>query len=90
MAAARRADPGVGLHSTLAGVNFRHTTLWRFDMRKIIATTIAAAAVVAFTASAALAFGDCSGGKYQQTVKTDAPITTAQTPILQPAPKTDG
>ena len=59
-------------------------------MRKLIVTTIATAAVAAFTAGSALAFGDCSGGKYQQTVKTDSPITTAQTPISQPAPKTGG
>lgn len=59
-------------------------------MRKLIATTIATAAVVAFTAGSAFAFGGCSGGKHQQTVKTDQPITTAQTPIPRPSSKAGG
>jgi len=52
-------------------------------MRKILTTSLATAAVFAFTAGTAMAMGDCSGGKHQQSVKTDAPVTTAQTPIPQ-------
>ena len=47
-------------------------------MRKILTTSLATAAVFAFTAGTAMAMGDCSGGKHQQSVKTDAPVTTAQ------------
>lgn len=57
-------------------------------MRRILTATIAGVAIAAFTAGSAMAFGGCAGGKHQQTVKTDAPVTTAQTP--KPTPKTDG
>ncbi len=59
-------------------------------MRKMLSTVLASAAVVAFTAGSALAFGDCSGSKHQQSVKTDAPVTTAQTPAPQPSTKSGG
>jgi hypothetical protein len=57
-------------------------------MRKILTTTLATTAIVAFTAGSAMAFGGCNGGKHQQSVKTDKPLTTAQTPIPRPTPKT--
>jgi hypothetical protein len=59
-------------------------------MRKIITTSIATAALIAFTAGSAVAFGGCAGGKHQQSVKTDPPVTTAQTPISRPATKSGG
>ena len=59
-------------------------------MRKILTTSLAAAAVFAFTAGYAIAMGDCSGGKHQQSVKTDKPVTTAQTPIPQTRTKSGG
>lgn len=59
-------------------------------MRKVLSTTLATAAIVAFTAGSAMAFGDCSGMKHQQSVKTDAPVTTAQTPVPQTSTKSGG
>jgi hypothetical protein len=59
-------------------------------MRKVLSTTLATAAIVAFTAGSAMAFGDCSGTKHQQSVKTDAPVTTAQTPVPQTSTKSGG
>jgi hypothetical protein len=59
-------------------------------MRRILTTSLATAAVIAFTAGTAMAFGGCSGGNHQQSVKTDQPVTTAQTPIPQPTSKAGG
>ena len=59
-------------------------------MRKILTTTLAAAAVIAFTAGSAMAFGGCSGGTHQQSVQTDQPVTTAQTPIPRSTSKAGG
>lgn len=53
-------------------------------MRRILNTTLATAAVIAFTAGSAMAFGGCNGGTHQQSAQTDKPVTTAQTPIPQP------
>lgn len=59
-------------------------------MRRILTTSLATAAVLAFTAGSAMAFGGCAGGKHQQSVKTDQPVTTAQTPIPRPTTKAGG
>lgn len=59
-------------------------------MRKILTTSLATAAVFAFTAGSAMAMGDCSGGKHQQSVKSEKPVNTAQTPIPQTGTKSGG
>ena len=59
-------------------------------MRKILSTALVTTAVIVFTAGTAMAFGGCSGGNHQQSVKTDQPVTTAQTPIPQPTTKAGG
>ena len=60
----------------------------RWFMYRMFTYSIATGAVVAFTIGSALAFGDCVKGKHQQSVKAEAPVTTAQTPTPKPRPKT--